>query len=159
MASCTGLHVVSNGPQTMMLMDCGREGDLASSLANVTMEAPGDPHSPRITGATDLLGASPTHLLCAVTTRMRSTDRLVSAYPCERLPPGFGYCVTTYAGQSTEPLPFGSKPYMLSIRGLRKNLVDLLWASMPSDLRVGVLTKEIDLATGVVSTRWRCRGL
>jgi hypothetical protein len=159
MASRAGLHVVSNGPQTMLLADRSGERDIERALCMATVEAPGDPRSPRITGATDLRGASPAHLLFAATVHVQAGDRLVSAYACDAVPPGCGYCITTYSGCSTAPVSFGGKPHLLRISGAWTDLVDVLWASMPADLRVGVLLKKIDLATGAASTRWRSRGL
>ena len=113
--SRAGTHVVSNGEQTEPVLDVLSAGHTLERALQAWTAEPDDLATPRITGTADV-GAPGACRLGVVRERtvdgQAVTERSVFAY--DKLPPGSGRCVTTYAGGAGDPAPFAGDP--LSVR-------------------------------------------
>lgn len=103
--------VVSNGEQTRPILDVLYAGcTLERALGSWTAE-PDELATPRINGVANDNDPS---TCCLGVVRERTedgqavTERSVFSY--ERLPPGSGRCLTTYAGGPGDPVPFAGDP-------------------------------------------------
>lgn len=143
------VHAVSNGRQTGALFD-KRYGTFQDAMAAYSYE-PDASHTSRITAVTSrgvpYVGMhqhykSPVSDVC-----LSTTWRL-------EFPPGFGYCLHTYAGDGN-PLPrFTGEPRLVPI-GMTENpsirsISDMFWKSLNTYHRIAIATKFIDIATGEV---------
>lgn len=110
-----GTHVVSNGEQTEPVLDVLSAGHTLERALQAWTAEPDELATPRITGTADV-GAPGACRLGVVRERtvggQAVTERSVFSY--DRLPPGSGRCVTTYAGGAGAPASFAGDP--LSVR-------------------------------------------
>ncbi|MFC1606861.1 IMP cyclohydrolase [Candidatus Latescibacterota bacterium] len=151
-------HVASNGPQTQLIVEALCSGESLSAIGSATRTSPPvSVISPRISSVIDLHGTQPVYVLCVVTSlTMPLPNELVRTYTYANVPEGFGLCITTYLGDDRTLKPFAGDPYLLAIPD-SGTLAQDLWSLLPSDLRVGLVVKEVDLGTGDVTVTWRTR--
>lgn len=149
-------HVTSNGPQTQLVLEALCSGESLAAIGPATRASPPmDLSSPRISGVIDLHGAQPVYVLCVLTPYTTPLPgELIRTYTYTKVPRGYGLCVTTYLGQDRTLKPFLQDPYLLAIPNSESVAQDL-WSLLPTDLRVGVAVKEVNLSTGAVSVTWR----
>jgi len=147
-------HAVSNGAQTDAILAGARRGaDFADALGDWTFEPDAPNYTPRISGLMRLGDARAYHicLLRAVGADPARGVRAVWSY--ERAWPGFGHCVTTYAGDGT-PLPsFEGEPLAVPLDGGVDDLARTFWQALHPATRLGLAVKTIDGATGATGLR------
>ena len=104
-------QVVSNGEQTEPVLDVLSTGHTLERALQAWTAEPDELATPRITGTADV-GAPGACRLGVVRERavdgQAVTERSVFSY--DKLPPGSGRCVTTYAGGAGDPAPFAGDP-------------------------------------------------
>jgi len=70
------------------------------------------------------------------------------SYNYEKLDPGFGFCITTYAGDGTQLPPFRGEPLLTPIRGEINDVAESYWEMLDEANRVALAVKYIDIGTG-----------
>ncbi len=153
MAEEEDLYVVSNGNQTDTVTAYDRTMLSFHDALLVREYEPDDPNfTSRITGIVTLRDDK---YVAAISVLRRSPadqscDRLLYEYGS--LCPGFGYCVTTYAGDG-DPLPaFRGEPYPLPISGADAHeIADEFWDYLNAENRVALVVKTIHQKSGETS--------
>jgi hypothetical protein len=145
-------YVVSNGKQTETVLSSGDlDINFREALYNELYE-PDKPHfTPRIT-AMCAVGKQPVAQISLIKRCSfgEGCDRRFYSY--DEFEHGFGYCVTTYAGDG-DPLPsFKGKPYLLSLNGGLREVAESLWGLLNEENRVALIVKEIPLKGGASRT-------
>ncbi|NIP73612.1 MAG: hypothetical protein GWO16_11550 [Gammaproteobacteria bacterium] len=74
-------------------------------------------------------------------------------YEIEALPPGWGWCLTTYAGDGDPLPPFRGDPVALPLAGDLDSLTAAFWELLDGENRVALALKAIDAGTGKESLR------
>ncbi len=144
------IHVVSNGDQTDDIVTAYEQTEpfqyvFFDCLCDREYEPDAPNFTPRITAMSvydpvgfmaqiSILRKSPFSDVC---------ERFIFSY--NYLPPGLGYCVTTYAGDGN-PLPsFEGEPYLLPLNGSIRDIADELWSALDENNRVSLAVKFIDV--------------
>ena len=151
MREARGQHLVSNGDHTETLAEAVAAGkSLHDALASISHE-PDPPHlTPRIAGGispvqTAAGAGSPLAWLAIVKADRfdgARSDRFFFQYA--DLPPGYGWCLTTYRGDG-QPLPsFEGTPYLLPLNGSEDDLLPWLWHRLNEKNRVAIVLKIIE---------------
>ncbi len=160
-----GVYVVSNGDQTRTITETlsrhpGTAAHHGFDDALLTRERePDAPHfTPRISGMIDLRSAQPRlalSILRANDADPALTDR--TTFRPAPPPPGFGYGLTTYAGDGAPLPPFRGDPLWLPLDGDPDGLLDACWAALDAANKVALALKRIPLAggAGIISVRNR----
>ena len=140
-------HVVSNGVQTDTVIEhLNGGGGFESALLTHTYETDAPNFTPRISGLTDLSGARPQARLSKIK-RGAGGAPLHAFYVYQQMPPGWGYCLHTYAGDGN-PLPtFEADPYEIELPGTPGEAAAAIWDMLPSEKRVALALKAIDIET------------
>ncbi|MEE3257705.1 MAG: IMP cyclohydrolase [Candidatus Latescibacterota bacterium] len=115
MRVCGRRYIVSNGVQTDDIYDGFAAGrGFAESLAGWLHEPDAPNYTPRISGYADLAAAEAwLSILVASPFDPERSERHFFRFDC--IEPGYGYAITTYAGDG-DPLPsFAGTPYLLSL--------------------------------------------
>lgn len=150
MLETPGYHIVSNGAQTRTACDVLRGGYIFRTAMDRFRYEPDAPnYTPRITSMFDL------KRMCVIFSIIRKwsenddrPDRALYLFERKDLRPGVGYCVTTYEGDG-DPLPsFQGGPYELPLIENADEALRMYWDALPSDNRVSIAHKRIDLSTG-----------
>lgn len=148
MDAIDGHHVVSNGDHTDTIVQALRAGrDARAALRNRSQEPDAPHYTPRIAGGIRALEGDA--WLAIVKADPGDPRRsLRQFFEIDALPPGWGWCLTTYAGDG-DPLPsFSGEPYALPMAGDLDGLVSALWGHLNGENRVAIALKAIDPATG-----------
>lgn len=137
-------YIVSNGDQTDTVAEYQ-----GSSYLNVALKSrlyePDEPHfTQRITAVSSLAKRSKGYVQMSILrksvfgeTRDSSTYEYISY-------PGFGHCITTYAGDGS-PLPsFRGDPLIMPIRGGLQAVAETYWDALNVENRVSLAVKFID---------------
>jgi hypothetical protein len=148
-----GNYVVTNGSQTDHIIHgvkCMPESTLRDCLQTQLFE-PDEPNfTPRISGQFRFRHGQ-CHAELSLLRRcqlVRRDDCVRSYYDYTDIAPGFGFCVTTYAGDGN-PLPqFEGDPYPMPIIGNIDQVLNTYWNNLNQDNKVSVAVKFIDLKTG-----------
>jgi hypothetical protein len=149
-----GFYVVSNGDQTDTIMvDIGREGpfSIAKALSNRRYE-PDEPNFTQRISAVCLLtksGVSFDMSILRKSTVGDGCDRLT--YPLNPTA-GFGYCITTYAGDGDPLPPFHGDPLLVPLMGNMHEMAQTYWNTLNKDNRVSLAVKVIEKNTGKSDT-------
>lgn len=143
------IFLVSNGDQTRTVYEALRwDGTFDGALATRKHEPDAPHYTPRITGMLDLRGETPTaalSLLRPSTFGPAQTDRYTYR---PSLVPGFGYGLTTYAGDGN-PLPsFSGDPLLLPLAGTAEEILSTYWDALNAENRVALALKHIPLDGG-----------
>ncbi len=139
------IYLVSNGDQTRTLYDTLKAGGTFDSALATREREPDAPNfTPRISGMLDLRaqpGTITLSLLKANPIDSACTDRITFRPALPR--PGFGFGLTTYAGDGT-PLPsFSGDPLLLPFDDTADHLADHYWNALNPDNRVALAVKHI----------------
>lgn len=149
MRELKGLYVVSNGDQTDTAIQGLLAGATFSQALSTRQYEPDRPnYTPRISALCSLRDGLP---IAEISLLKRSAfgmgcDRQLFRY--ESFAPGYGFCVTTYAGDG-DPLPsFQGEPRLLPLEGNADRIADAYWAALNAENRVSLAVKMIDIASG-----------
>lgn len=151
----SGLYVVSNGDQTDSVIneDLAQSGLRLSDMIRDRMYEPDKPNfTSRITGVVnkrlaDWTESNPPRAELLILQKSRWSDACERrAYELE-LAPGFGWCITTYAGDGDPLPPFRGDPCLLPVGNIEDTL-DTYWNALNPDNRVALAVKAIDMKTG-----------
>ncbi|MEX1112153.1 MAG: IMP cyclohydrolase [Candidatus Andersenbacteria bacterium] len=139
-----GLYfIVSNGDQTDTVAESWSL-DLNQALRGRIYEPDAPNFTPRITALSSLRK----HFQLSILRKSRfgdGCDRLL--YECAPYP-GFGYCITTYAGDG-DPLPsFCGDPLVMPLRGGPEDILDTYWSALNEANRVSLAVKFIERKSG-----------
>jgi len=146
-------HVVTNGDHTDTLIQALRAGRSYRAALRSRAHEPDGPHyTPRIAGG--IRAAEGDAWLAIVKADPGDPGRsLREDFEFEALPPGWGWCVSTYAGDG-DPLPsFVGEPRLLPLAGDLEALLEAMWDRLHPENRVAIALKAIDPATGRDSLR------
>ncbi len=141
MNEAAGQAVVTNGDHTDTIIQALESGgDYRSALRTREREPDAPNYTPRIAGGIHLdTGAAWLAILKADPEDPARTGR--AFYEYEQLPAGFGWCVTTYAGDGN-PLPsYQGEPRPLPLRGPPETLAESFWGLLNRDNRVALAVK------------------
>jgi hypothetical protein len=153
MDALDGHHVVTNGDHTDTIVQALRAGQDVRAALHSRAHEPDAPHyTPRIAGGVRAReGDAWLAIVKADPGDPRRSLRQLFEY--EALPPGWGWCLTTYAGDG-DPLPsFAGEPGPLPLAGDLDALAGAMWERLHRENRVALALKAIDPATGRQSLR------
>ena len=147
-------HVVGNGDQTDTIaagLAGGESFGAAFSRRDVEPDAPH--YTARIAGALTV-GGSGGEQCCelAIVKRAGGAPPRTSHqhFHYRAMRPGWGYCITTYEGDSAPLPPFAGEPFPLPVAADPRRAVAELWDLLDRDNRVAAAAKFIDRAGGAV---------
>lgn len=150
MRELKGLYVVTNGDQTDTVVQGLLAGASFAQALNTRLYEPDRPnYTPRISALCSLREGAP---LAEISLLKRSAfgmgcDRQLFHY--EAFEAGYGFCVTTYAGDG-DPLPsFQGEPLLMPLTGSAEQIADAYWAALNAENRVALAVKTIDIASGI----------
>jgi hypothetical protein len=142
-------YVVSNGHQTLPVLNGKPGSDLNKLLLPWSYEPDNPNFTPRITAMIDL------HCEDDVIAEFGILSKSSLSEKCERsiynMPlkqPGLGYCVTTYSGDGDPLPPFEDAPYLMPLYGNISDITKILWHALNEDNKISLAVKFIDTKTG-----------
>ncbi len=141
-----GKHVVSNGIQTNQVVDNSalREMGLLEALRNYKYEDDKPNCTPRITGVSYTKGSVMADLAILRKSPYDDSCRR-TLYRYETIPPGVGYCITTYLGNG-DPLPsWEGDPKVMPLIGTIDDIAECYWEALDVDNKVSLAVKSIPL--------------
>jgi hypothetical protein len=144
-------HVVSNGNHTDAIVQALLAGqDYRAALRHCAHEHDAPHHTPRIAGG--MRTREGDAWLGIVKADPGDARRSLRQYfEFEALPPGWGWGITTYAGDG-DPLPsYGGEPHPLPLAGAPEALLQAFWGRLHPENRVAMALKTVDPATGAAS--------
>lgn len=145
------LFVVSNGDQTDSIIQAVANGE--DSVGRVLAERqyePDEPNfTPRIIGVSYLEGDA-TSFVTGLSILRKSDfgdacDRF--CYQYNEIAPGFGFCLTTYAGDGTPLPPFRGEPLLMPLVGDMQKIAETYWNALNEENRVSLAVKFIEIAS------------
>jgi IMP cyclohydrolase len=148
-----GHHVVSNGSHTETIVQALRAGrDYRAALRTCAHEPDAPHHTPRIAGGIRAIEGDA--WLAIVKADPGDPKRSLREYfEIEALPPGWGWCLSTYAGDG-DPLPsYRGEPMALPLAGGLDEIMQGFWSRLDHENRVAIALKAIDAGAGRVSLR------
>jgi hypothetical protein len=140
------VFIVSNGDQTRTIYEGLQKGlSFFEALAGREREPDAPNFTPRISGllsfAEEEGGKILLSILKANPLDPAYTDRYFYHPALPR--PGFGFALTTYAGDGN-PLPsFSGDPLLLPLKGTAKEILETYWQALDNQNRVAMAVKEI----------------
>lgn len=139
--------LVSNGDQTRTLYNAlAGQGSFESAMAERQHEPDAPHYTPRITGMFDFSGNDPQLALSIL--KVSRFDPSQSNRSVFRLAPpeaGFGYGLTTYAGDGN-PLPsFAGDPLLLPLAANPEAILEQYWAVLNPSYLIALAVKSITL--------------
>lgn len=165
MLEAPDVFAVTNGDHTRTIVESLAHGDrFEGALAKREREDDAPNYTPRIAGLLDLRGR--THgiavqlrlaILRANDADPMETDRVMFRLPLP--PPGFGYGLTTYAGDGNPLPPFRGDPLWLPLQGSADEVLDAYWEALDGDNRIALAAKSIPPAGGASAIRLRGAGV
>lgn len=138
--------IVSNGDQTDTV-DASSTLYLNRALKERIYEPDPPNFTQRITAVSSLRkGVAPIQMSILRKARFGDEcDRMLYEYTPT---PGFGYCITTYAGDGDPLPPFRGDPLIMPLRGSRDEILESYWSALNVENRVSLAVKFIDRSTG-----------
>lgn len=138
--------VVSNGDQTDTVIGQQEPIDLAPALSERVYE-PDEPNfTQRITALCSIEDDGAVLQLAVLRKSIFDTSCNRAFYQY-RPHPGYGYCVTTYAGDGN-PLPhFRGDPWLMPLNGSESEITRRYWDALNPDNRVSLAVKFIEIET------------
>lgn len=150
MREAPSIYVVSNGDQT----DTVVEGlSLPFSLELGLKERQYEPDAPNFTQritAVSMIGKEGRghYIGMSILRKSRFSERCEkSTYELDP-PAGYGYCVTTYAGDGDPLPPFRGDPLFMPLQGNSERIAETYWDALDGNNRVALAVKWIDVSTG-----------
>ena len=135
--------VVSNGSQTDTICEGLMQGESFCTSLHTEKHEPDAPnYTPRISGFIELKESS--MALAKISKSDFSAEHSEHHYYryC-KIPPGYGYCLTTYMGDGN-PLPsFHGDPIMLPLVGNAEEIADIYWQGLNTDNRISLAAREL----------------
>lgn len=142
-------YVVSNGHQTMAVINGPSDRNILSLLKRWQYESDEPNFTPRIT-ASIFLGEASSDYYAEMAT-IRKSPKSESCHQISHrklMEPGLGYCITTYSGNGN-PLPsFSGTPYLLPLTGNQEEITETIWETLNEENRISLAVKFIDISTG-----------
>lgn len=150
MRQVAGCFIVSNGAQTDGIYEDLRQGKgFVVSLLAWQHEPDAPNFTPRISGLIDQ-PASEAWLSVIKASPFNPQHSEHHFFRYAEIRPGYGYAVTTYAGDGN-PLPaFEGVPYLLALRGDAAQIAADFWEVLDPDNRISLAVRQIDSQTGQV---------
>lgn len=145
--------IVTNGTQTDTVFDgFGARHSFVDSLLTESHEPDPPNYTPRISGCLDLSSGDPSLWLCVIEASPFDSDHSGHHfYHYTSVPPGYGYCVTTYQGDG-DPLPsFEGSPMLMPLRGSPDEIAEAYWDVLDEENRISLAVQRID-ADGVIAS-------
>lgn len=141
-------YIVSNGDQTDTVADATSPMLLNKLLTERQYEPDKPNFTQRITAVSSLVNESSHRLQMSILRKSSfgdDCDRMLFEYIPHA---GFGYCITTYAGDG-DPLPsFRDDPLIMPIRGDRETVAESYWDALNPEHRVSLAVKFIKRSSG-----------
>ena len=148
MTELRGVFIVSNGDQTDTIRDTLlAHGTFEQALATRTYEPDAPNHTPRIAGIFDLRLGPPLAKLGLVRRSPHGDAPQHFFWHYRDIPPGTGYCITTYMGDGDPLPPFEGEPFLVPLVGGLGCIANTLWAKLDDDNKISLCAKSIDPAT------------
>ncbi|MFZ6031315.1 MAG: IMP cyclohydrolase [Chloroflexota bacterium] len=151
MLDLPGVYIASNGDQTRTIYEALRVGGSFDGALSTREREPDAPNfTPRISGIVDCTrqpGGFALSILKANPLNPQETDRYTyrPALPV----PGYGFGLTTYAGDG-DPLPsFCGDPLLLPLPGSPESLLETYWNALNVENRVALALKVIPAAGNI----------
>ena len=142
----SGTHfIVSNGTQTDTIFDGFQSGhDFADSLLTERHEPDPPNFTPRISGCLATPDDDASMWLSVI--RASHFDSSHSEHHFFRypdVPPGYGFCVTTYQGDGDPLPPFEGAPLLMPLAASADEIGETYWNALDGDNRVSLAVKRI----------------
>jgi len=140
--------VVSNGDQTDTVTDSVGPLYLSQVLAGRKYE-PDEPNFTQRITAVHLLWKERPQLQMSILRRSMigpACDRMQFTY--DYVHPGFGYCITTYAGDGHPLPPFRGDPLVMPLTGDMEDIAQTYWYALNEANRVSLAVKWIEIGNG-----------
>ena len=136
--------VVTNGSQTDTICDgLGYDKSFYTSLHSEKHEPDAPNYTTRISG---MIEPSTSSMALSRITKSDFSAKHTSHsyYRYNEIPPGYGYCVTTYMGDGN-PLPaFEGDPLILPLGGDFEEISKNYWQMLNPDNRISLFVRELD---------------
>jgi hypothetical protein len=141
-------YVVSNGDQTDAVIEKLKFPPyLEQALVDYRYE-PDEPNfTQRITAISSLSKVGP-YAQMSVLRRSRFDDHCDTSTYLLNLKGGFGFCITTYAGDGDPLPPFRGDPLLMPIEGNMERIARQYWAVLNEENRVALAVKWIERGNG-----------
>ena len=65
-------------------------------------------------------------------------------YRYNEIPPGYGYCVTTYMGDGSTLPAFEGDPILLPLEGDAEQIANSYWQKLNPDNRISLFVRELE---------------
>jgi IMP cyclohydrolase len=148
---CVGpVHVASNGEQTCSVLGHYKAGHNKEQIYPALLACEYEPDPPNFTARITAVSiTSDASVIMAITRKPESgAGSYHEFYKYEELCPGFGYYLTTYAGDG-DPLPtFVGDPYALPLVGKIDDIAKTYWGILNEENRVALAVKFINIHNG-----------
>ena len=156
MREYAGFLVVSNGDQTDTVIEKLRESPQVNCYPQAALSSRQyEPDAPnftqRITAVSSVWKNQHQGTGFSILRKSRfgtGCDNLAYEYPCIR--PGFGFCITTYAGDGNPLPPFYGDPLLMPLTGSIKDIAETYWKALNEENRVSLAVKFFEMANGHV---------
>ena len=142
-------YVVSNGHQTLPVLNGKNCSDLNKLLLSWSYEPDVPNYTPRITALINLHCDGDVVAEFGVLSKSSLSDKCErSIYSIPLRKTGFGYCITTYKGNGNPLPPFEDSPYLMPLHGDINDITRTLWNALNEENKVSLVVKFIDTKTG-----------
>lgn len=142
-------YIVSNGDQTDTVLQKMRGlYSLQAALETRTYEPDAPNFTQRIT-AMSSLNKGGGFIQLSILRRSSfgdGCDKLTYEY--STLPPGLGWCITTYVSDGNPLLPFLGDPMLMPLSGGLKTVAERYWSALDEENRVALAVKFIEMGNG-----------
>ena len=134
--------IVSNGSHTDTIYNGLMQGkDFHTTLYDEKHEPDAPNYTSRISGGVNR--ATSDIVLARISKSLLADKSEHYYYRYGHVPPGYGYCVTTYMGDG-DPLPaFRGNPFMLPLKGSAKQIANTYWEGLNADNRISLMVRSI----------------
>ena len=135
--------VVTNGSHTDTICDgLAQDESFYTSLHSEIHEPDAPNYTTRISGIIEPSDSSLT-LSRIIKSDFSAEQSAHFYYRYNEIPPGYGYCVTTYMGDGN-PLPaFEGDPLLLTLEGDAEQIANSYWQKLNPDNRISLFVREL----------------
>lgn len=147
-------YIITNGTQTDDICKCFEDNRSFEEAINEMLFEHDDPiYTPRISGVVDLENNATTLNFGIVRTSNRNPEMIIrQTSSLKKTIPGVGYCIHTY-NFDDQCMPFEGEPYPVKLFDNIDELIGYYWNLIPTDKRVGLYCRFIDLKNGDIEDR------